>query len=377
MAKVTFFPLGNADTTLIDLDGGEKILFDYANRRNPDDSDDKRIDLPVELRKDLGERDYYDTVAFTHLDEDHYDGMTEFFYLEHDKKFQGKVDGKPRIKMNTMWVPAAVITEAMEEEESKIIQAEAQYRLKNKKRIRIFSLPARLEDWLRKNGMKLDDVRHLITNAGELAPEFTLDKHGIEFFIHSPFATRQDDNELEVRNEDALVVQATFQVDSVQTKLLLFADITYDVIADIVKETKRHENEARLEWHIFNIAHHCSYTAIGPDKGNDETEPDDSVDWIFRDQGQSEGIVVSTSKPIPAKGSTEDDDVQPPHRQAANYYRTVVKEKSGEFIVTMEHPKKAAPKPLVIEIDRFRATVKKEQLIGAASIMSVSAPRAG
>src|SRR5690606_14646595 len=70
MPKVTFYPLGNADSTLIDLTNGEKILFDYANRRCPDDKEDKRADLPVELRKDLGSRDYYDVVAFTHLDQD-------------------------------------------------------------------------------------------------------------------------------------------------------------------------------------------------------------------------------------------------------------------------------------------------------------------
>lgn len=377
MPKVTFYPLGNADCTLIDLVGGEKILFDYANRRNPDDEQDKRVDLPSELRKDLGSRDYYDVVAFTHLDQDHYDGMTEFFYLEHDKAYQGKVDGKARVKMDTMWVPAAVITEKMEEEESKVVQKEAQYRLKQKKGIRVFSLPERLEEWLKKNGMKLDDVRHLITDAGQCAPEFNLEEHGVEFFVHSPFATRQNKFEVEVRNDDAIVMQATFRVQDVETKLLLFADVCYDVINDIVKQTVIHKKQERLEWHIFKLAHHCSYTAIGPDKGEDKTKPSDNVDWLFRTQGQGEGKIVSTSKPIPKKGTTEDKDVQPPHRQAANYYRDIESEKSGEFLVTMEHPKVSDPKPLVIEIDQFGATVKKTQVYGAAAAASVRAPRAG
>jgi hypothetical protein len=377
MPKLTFFPLGNADTTLIDLAGGEKILFDYANRRNAEDKDDKRADLPSELRKDLGRRGYYDVVAFTHLDQDHYDGMTEFFFLEHNKDYQGQVDGKERIKIKTMWVPAAVITEEMEEEESKVVQAEARYRLKKKGGIRVFSFPERLEGWLEENGMKLDDVRHLITDAGRLIPGFTLDEHGVEYFVHSPFATRQDDNVLEVRNDDALVVQATFRVDGVETKLLLFADINYDVIGDIVKATKFHGNESRLESHVFKLAHHCSYTAIGLEKGDDKTKPTEEVDWLFHEQGQRGLVLVSTSKPIPKKGTDEDEDVQPPHRQAANYYREIVKEKDGEFIVTMEQPKASEPKPLVIEIGRFKATVKKPQVFGAAVLTSVSAPRAG
>lgn len=52
MPRLTFYPVGNADTFVIDLVGGEKIVFDYANRRNPDDKEDKCCDLPVELRKD-------------------------------------------------------------------------------------------------------------------------------------------------------------------------------------------------------------------------------------------------------------------------------------------------------------------------------------
>ena len=377
MPKLTFYPLGNADSTLIDLTNGEKILFDYANRRDPNDDEDKRVDLPTELRKDLGTRDYYDVVAFTHLDQDHYDGMTDFFYLEHDKKYQGKVNGKPRIKMNTIWVPAAVITEDLVEEESKVIQTEARYRLKQKRGIRVFSTPVRLEGWLKANKIKLEEVAHLITDAGQLAPEFNLDDHGVEFFVHCPFATRQDDNELEVRNDDAIVMQATFRVDNVDTKLLLFADINYDVIDDIVKQTRYHKNEARLEWHVFKLSHHCSYTAIGPEKGDDKTEPTDKVDWLFRDQGQDAGILISTSKPIPKKGTKEDEDVQPPHRQAANFYREIAGEKSGEFIVTMEHPSVSSPKPLVIDIDQFGATVKKQISIGAAAVASGPAPRAG
>ena len=377
MPKVTIYPLGNADTTLIDLANGKKLLFDYANRRDPEDPDDKRIDLPAELRKDLGNRKNYDIVAFTHLDQDHYDGMTDFFYMEHDKAYQGEVDGKSRVRMDIMWVPAAVITEKLTEDESKIVQKEARYRLKKKKGIRVFSTPKRLEEWLKANGMELADVEHLITDAGQLAPELTLANDGVEFFVHSPFATRQDDCELEIRNDDAIVVQATFRVEDVDTKLLLFADIKYDVIDDIVKQTKYHKNESRLEWHIVKLSHHCSYTALGPDKGDEKTDPTENVDWIFRDQGQTAGILVSTSKPIPTKGSKEDKDVQPPHRQAANYYREIKKEKSGEFIVTMEHPSKTQPKPLVIEIDQFHATVKKTQNIGPAVIVAQPAPRAG
>jgi len=52
MHKLTFFPLGNADCCRIDLEGGQEILFDYADTR-ADDNTDLRIDLPGELKQDL------------------------------------------------------------------------------------------------------------------------------------------------------------------------------------------------------------------------------------------------------------------------------------------------------------------------------------
>ena len=92
MPRLTFYPIGNADCCLIDLANGKKILFDFADMRDPDNKDDRRCDLPKELREDLdaAKRDYYDAVAFTHLDSDHYKGASDFFRLEHDGKISGR-----------------------------------------------------------------------------------------------------------------------------------------------------------------------------------------------------------------------------------------------------------------------------------------------
>ena len=76
-AKLTFHPLGNADCTRIDFGDGKKMLVDYADMRNDNDPYDKRIDLPAELKADprAANRDNYDVVCFTHLDDDHCCGM--------------------------------------------------------------------------------------------------------------------------------------------------------------------------------------------------------------------------------------------------------------------------------------------------------------
>ena len=372
MHKLTSYPLGNADCCLIDLDNGQKILFDYADVADSDDDDDLRIDLPGKLHEDLeaAEKDSYDVVAFTHADEDHIKGFSEFFYLEHAKKYQDD----NRIKIDTLWVPAAIILEkSPSTEDHKILRKEARHRLKEGKGIRVFSKPELLEEWLEDQNLTLESRKDLITNAGETIPGYKKSSEGVEFFVHAPFSRTIDDDGEEIeRNEAALVVQATFEFKNKDTKLILGADIAYEAWEDIVQITKFKNRDARLEWDVFKISHHCSYTALSNEKGEEKTTPVSDVEWLF-EQGLDKAKLVSTSKPIPA----DDTSDQPPHRQAANFYKDVANDINGEFKVTMEHPKESAPEPLVITIDGSKATVEKRSLSGIGFMTTQRSPRAG
>ena len=381
MPKITFYPLGNADSCLLDLKSGQKLLFDYGNQRNPDEDKDRRCDLEAELRKNLkaAKRDYFDLVAFTHLDRDHYERATQFFHLWHAKKYQ--TEG--RIKINQLWVPAAVITEPLSKEEdteeAKAIQAEARYRLILGKGIRVFSRPQALEAWLKEHGLTLKDRESLISDAGTLIPTYNAKDHSVEFFVHSPFAKHVDGSDVVDRNTSSLVLHATFFMGSRKTKLMLGSDVPYDVMQDIVNITKKKGNVERLGWDVFKLMHHCSYKSLAVEKGEDKTMPVPELRELFQDYGQAGGIIVSSSCPIPEKGSKEDQDDQPPHRQAANYYKDdVIKTIKGEFKVTMQHPTRSAPEPLVINIDEGGgATVEKIVATGVSIITSTHAPRAG
>lgn len=375
-ATLTFHPLGNADCTRIDLANGDKMLIDYADMRNPDDPYDKRIDLPEELKADLraANRDYFDVVCFTHLDDDHCCGSGDFFWLEHALKYQGP----GRIKIEEMWVPAAAILEDGCEDSARIIRQEARHRLRQGRGIRVFSRPNKLKAWLEAQGLTLDSRAHLITDAGNVVPKYS--KYGaerVEFFIHSPFGWRQNENEVVDRNQDSIVFQATFLEAGRETHALFMSDINYDSIDQIVLTTKRHGREDRLLWDIFKIPHHCSYKSIGLDKGDDQTVPTPHVKWLCETQGRPRHIMMSTSKPMPVKGSAEDADVQPPHRQAGNYYKAVARQADGSFKVTMEMPSVARPKPTKIEVnERGAQLLTISAVAGAASIISTPA-RAG
>jgi hypothetical protein len=372
-AKIHFFPLGNADTLRLDLADGRKVLVDYANMRC--DDDDLRCDLPVELRRDLSKarRDYFDAVCITHLDDDHCKGFGEFFWLRHAQAYQ---DDK-RIHINELWVPAAAITEENLKDDARLVRAEARHRLKEGKGIRVFSRPAHLKDWMDKNGIDFESRKHLIVDAGTLVPGYT--KEGAaqaEFFVHSPFGWRQDEQTVIDRNENSIVMQVTFREGGKDTYALLGSDVDHESISAIVQITRKKGNADRLLWDMMKLFHHCSYLSLGPDRGTDETQAVPDVKWLFETQGRDGGIIVSPSWPIPAKGSKEDADVQPPHRQAANHHRRVIRNLNGRFTVTMEQPSKTLPAPFGYEVTVFGiAAIIAAPMV--SSYAAASTPRAG
>jgi len=238
--------------------------------------------------------------------------------------------------------------------------------------IRVFSRPDSLKAWLEANGTSLQARKHLITDAGDLIPDFSTSAHGVEFFVHSPFAEHCDGGVVQ-RNDGALVLQATFTQAGHQTRIILGADVPCDVLSDIVRVSRYYGNADRLLWDAFKIPHHCSYKSLNTERGAEKTTPVPNVAWLYEHQGQPGGILVSSSRPIPS----DDTDLQPPHRQAAAYYREQARHLKGEFLVTMAHPTEAAPKPIVIEIDDFGATTKKASVTGSAVVTGTWAPRAG
>lgn len=366
MHTVRFFPIGNADCCFIQLENGRTALFDFADMRNPDDPADKRCNLEKELRECLGDKKEIDVVAFTHLDTDHTKRAKEVFHLNHADKYQG--DGRIRIK--TLWVPAAAVLEVGVEGEARTLRAEARHRFLEGEGVRVFSRPDPLNQFLLDRDIDPAKRRNLISDAGTLCPEFNLDADGVEFFVHSPFAEHCE-GDLIIRNSSALFMQATFRVAERLTRLILSADVEHGTIDDIVRITQFHGHDDRLLWDINNVPHHTSYKSLADDKGDGETVPVERLRWLYETQGAEKSLLVSTSSVIP-----EVDSTQPPHREAAAYYESVAKAKNGQYLVTMEHPTVLNPKPLVIEIGGSGYTIKK-MAGGSATIISSAAPRAG
>lgn len=379
--QITFYPVGNGDTTQLALASKKRILFDFCHRGKAEGEDSPEIDLKAKLSEELKQanRDYFDVVAFTHADEDHIKGSTDFFELQHAIKYQGN----GRIKIKQLWVPAAMLLEEADNDhqsdEYVLLRQEARHRLLEGKDILVFSKPQALMDWL---APKLEDRGesasardHLFIDAGTLVPGFTLANDGVEFFCHSPFIKHCDEGDI-IRNSAALVFNVRLRADGCDYDYLEVGDAEWSDLEDIVSTTRAHKNDNRLKWDLFNIPHHCSYKALSDEKGEKETVPKDLVKELLL-EGKNDCYIVSCSKPVPDEKNAY-NDIQPPHIQARKAYERYLKEVGGrKFLVTMEEPNANKPEPIVFEVTAGGITWKKSVLMGAPAIISSTPPRAG
>lgn len=379
--QVTFYPVGNGDTEQIILDNGRRILFDFCHREKSEDDSTPEIDLKKQLKDELSKvnRDYFDVVAFTHADSDHIQGSTEFFWLQHAKKYQGD----DRIKIRELWVPAAMLLESatndQQSDEFVILRQEARHRLLEGKDILVFSKPQALLDWLvpelEKRNLPANARDHLFIDAGKLVPGFTLTTDKVEFFCHSPFVKHCDGEDI-VRNSAALVFNIRFKAGNELFDFLEVGDAEWCDLEDIVETTRYHKNDDRLKWDLFNIPHHCSYKALSDEKGKKDTVPKPKVKELLL-EGKPGSYIVSCSKPIPSTNEAE-ESVQPPHIQARRCYESYLDQVEGTaFYVTMEQPREAKPEPLTFEFSSKGVKQVKKVVSGAAAIVTSVAPRAG
>ena len=356
MSKITFFPLGCADTTLVELNDERSILVDYCHREDV-------FDLKGTLAEYLEKKGVksFDVVAFTHAHQDHVQGLEDFFWLEYAKKYQA--DDRPKIR--ELWVPAVLVTDTNLSDSATIIQKEAKYRLKNGTGIRVFGSTETLEEWLVEA-----EVTTNVQRAGQLVNGFSKEKGGVEIFVHSPFSFKMNEDEDE-KNDNSIVLHMTFFESECETRFMIGADAEHGTWENIVYITEREGNEKRLEWDIFGISHHCSFTALSDEKGERITKPTPSVEKLMLKGGRN-AILVASCDSIPTMDTT-----LPPHFQAAAYYKDLAKAKGSKdnFFVTMEYPDLENPQPIVLDISPYGAKVKASSIAPAAFITATSTPQ--
>jgi hypothetical protein len=358
MHSVTFYPVGNGDTSLIETKSGKLILMDFYQRQSSTDPTKPEFDVAAALRAKLvaADRNYLDVVAFTHADLDHINGSTNVFHLEHAKTYQG--DG--RIVIKELWVPAALLLEIENDdvgsEELMVWGREARHRLKHKTGIKVFSHPAELTDLITLWDMPVAEIAELIVDAGTVLNTFTLQHDGVEFFVHSPWMQRCDESSAGNkgwRNGAALVFNVRFNAQGQLFDYLVIGDATTHVLDDLVSTTQRKNRADRLQWDLLHIPHHCSYLALADIgyKGSYATEPTAKVKELLN-MGKKGSYMICSSEAFQS-GKAAEAAIHPPHIQARRTYEAYLQAVGGQaLIVTGEHGGIQQPFPVVVQIKK-------------------------
>lgn len=362
--SISFYPEGNAECVLLELGNGKRMLMDYANMHG---NDSRYIDL-VDSFEDI---ESFDVVMFTHPHDDHVKGASDFFYLEHAKKYQ---DGK-RAKIKELWISAAFLLDVNPCEDARVIRQEARYRLENcrGKGIKIFAAPNSLKKWLADNELSTDEKNYPIIHAGTLLENIDHNLGDeVSIFVHAPFSEDLDD--VSDRNEPSIVLQISVKNYEQITNILITGDTSHHVLDKIVERSEIRNHTEYLKWDLYDIPHHCSYTGLSDRQGDEITEPSDNIKRLLGEYGQENAFLVASCR---AFSDVSEDDTQPPHIEAKRAYKKYSKnadKTDKKLFITSEYKGITNPKPLRFKID---ITGIREDTKNSFTIINSPAPRAG
>ncbi|WP_445358803.1 cobalamin biosynthesis protein CobQ [Microbulbifer sp. ANSA005] len=357
-AKITFFPVGNGDMTLIRLANtiATSLLIDCKIRAAADSPDDPTPDVAKELRKriktDNDNRPYVDGMLLSHPDEDHCLGLEKHFWLGpiEDYADDDKPENEKRIIIREMWSSPMVFRRASKNltlcSDAKAFSSEARRRVQAN-RDHNFAVPEgdRIlilgED---ENG-KTNDLEPILIKAGESRKG--VNGEGLDYLtwkLLGPMAKQDDDTEETLsKNGSSVIINFSIKFSEYESSFSQFLT-GGDADVSIWEKIWANFSSEDLKYDLLLAPHHCSWRTLSHDswseKGEEAVVSADARSALS--QSNSGAIIVSSSKPI----NGDDDD--PPYIRAKREYRSM-QDGNGLFKCTGEEPSKAKPAPLEIE----------------------------
>ena len=233
---IKYYPVGNADCTLIKLDNGKTIIVDCQILADLTDGHGKQVmfdvkaDLLKELKKDGLGRPFVDLFISTHPHDDHCKGFAGNFY-------HGEVDDYDKDK--------------------------------NKDEIIIEEL------WITPRGLN----NNLSSPAEDIRKE----------------AKRRRKLYEDDKNATSVVVQFGFKIDSYtgyKSRVLMGGDAEHEIWQHILDNNA---DDEKLKWNIFLAPHHCSWSFFNEPDNKKEIKP--SAEAILDKQiGNSAHIIASSNE---------------------------------------------------------------------------------
>ena len=279
-AKITFFPVGNGDMTLVITESGRWLLIDANIRTAADDPDDATPDVARLLRERLSHdadgRLYVDALLVTHPDKDHCTGLRKHFHLGPPDTWSDSAD---KIIIREIWSSPMVFRRASRRnvlcDDARAFNAEA------RRRVRLYRAAG---------GAVADGDRILILGEDEdgrtegleailvrVDQEFTringIEDESMTGRLLGPLPSDDgDDDETLTKNNSSTILRLSLAGAGLPDKcrLLIGGDAE---VAIWERLWQRHESRSdRLSYDILLAPHHCSWHSLSYDSWSEHGE---------------------------------------------------------------------------------------------------------
>ncbi|MDD2466774.1 MAG: metallohydrolase [Desulfobulbus sp.] len=384
-AKITFFPVGNGDMTLITLNDSNEtnILIDVNIRSAADDPDDDTCDAAAELRKQLKTDDkgrpYVDVFVLSHPDKDHCTGLKKHFHLgKLDDYVSEPPEGEElKIVIKEIWSSPMVFRRASKHhtltDDAKAFNTEA------KRRVNLYKA---------NSGMNITDGDRILIIGEDEDPEKTKGLEGILkkqgdtinwingsynsfawMRLLGPFPKGDEEQEKSlVKNHSSVIIQYHIASDLTHPEACIFLTGGDAEVAIWKKlwETYK-DNTDYLKYDLLQAPHHCSWHVLSFDSQSQCDDPKVDADAKSAlSQANYGAYIVSSSKAI------KDDSSDPPSYAAKQEYLTI----SKNFQCTGEYPNETSHEPLefIVAADGPQPPSKKKASASVAAVAMAREP---
>lgn len=373
---IKYYPVGNADCTLIKLDNGKtiivdcQILADLTDGRGKQICFDVKADLLEELKKDGSGRPFVDLFISTHPHDDHCKGFSGNFYHGAVEDYDDKAN-MDEIIIEELWITPRGL-------KNNLSDTAVDIRKEAKRRRDIYDADATFKgskgNYLRIIGYDKDkdfDSRYCYVPGKTVTSVHGSSLSWLEIFIHAPFKEDvETSKKYDDKNATSIVVQFGFMIEGYtgyKSRVLMGGDAEHDIWQHILENNI---DDEKLKWNIFLSPHHCSWSFFNEPDNKDEIMP--SAESILSKQIGEKAHIVASSNEI------KDDDNNPPCYEARKQYIKKLKSGSLHFLNTATYSKVGGiPQPIVFKIDGNGKRVKDITPIAGTSSISNPAPRAG
>ena len=373
---IKYYPVGNADCTLIKLDNGKTIIVDCQILADLTDSNGKQVmfdvkaDLLKELHKDAAGRPYVDLFISTHPHDDHCKGFAGNFY-HGDVVYYDKNKNKDEIIIEELWITPRGLNNDLSAPAEDI-------RKEAKRRRKLYDDDENFNgskgNYLRIIGYDKDkefDSRYCYVPGKLVTTVHGASLSWLDIFIHAPFKEDvETSKKYDDKNATSVVVQFGFKIDGYtgyKSRVLMGGDAEYEIWQHILDNNT---DEEKLKWNIFLAPHHCSWSFFNESDNKKEIKP--SAEAILKKQIGNSAHIIASSNEI------KNNDNNPPCYEAKQQYIKKLNSGSSHFLNTATHSKVGnIPQPIVFKINENGKTLREISTVAGASSISNPAPRAG